>query len=178
MKSQRPRRNALSHFRQARLQLIKSRTCPRAHGNNRRVFEKRSGDQFARFVFNQREHLFVDQILFGDHDETIAHAEQTTDVEVLARLRHHTFVSSDHQREQIDTVRSGQHVFDEAFVTGNVDETEAQIVEFEIGKAEIDRDAASFFFRKAVGIDAGQSAHEGALSVIDVTGGADDQRRH
>src|SRR5215213_8922852 len=97
---------------------------------------------------------------------------------MLARLRHHAFISRDDQREQVDTVRSSQHVFDETFVTGNVDEADAQIVQLEIGKAEIDSDAATFFFRKTIGIDAGQSAYESALAVIDVTGGADNQRNH
>ena len=94
---------------------------------------------------------------------------------MLARLWHHAFISSDHEGEQIDAVRSGEHVFDEAFVPGNVDKTDAQIVQLEIGKAEIDRDAATFFFRKSIGIDAGQSAHKSALAVINVTGSADDQ---
>jgi len=60
-------------------------------------------------------------------------------------------------------------------VTRHVDKADAQIVELEIGKAEIDRDAATFFFRKTIGIRAGQSAHECTLAVINVTGGADNQ---
>ncbi len=72
-------------------------------------------------------------------------------------------------------MRSRQHVFDKALVTGNVDEPNAQIIQLEIGKAEIDSDAATFFFRKTIGIDTGQSAHESALAMIDVTGSADDQ---
>src|SRR6185436_19094165 len=130
------------------------------HRNERRVFEKRSANQLARVVFDKREHLFVNQICFRDHNETIADAEQTTDIEVLARLRHHAFISRNHKREQIDAVRSRQHVLYEALVTGNVDEPDAQIIKLKIGKAEIDRDAATFFFRKTIGIGAGQSAHE------------------
>ena len=66
---------------------------------------------------------------------------------MLARLRHHSFIGSDHEREQIDTVSSGEHVFDESFVTGNIDKPEPEIVEFQIGKPEIYGDAATFFFR-------------------------------
>ena len=93
---------------------------------------------------------------------------------MLAGLRHHAFVGSDYQREQIDAVRTGQHVLDQPFMTGHVNKTQAQITQLEIGKAEVDRNATSFFFRKAVGIDAGQSADEGALAVIDMTCSADD----
>src|SRR5829696_9290330 len=63
-------------------------------------------------------------------------------------------------------------------MAGNVNEAKAQIVEVEVGEAEVDGDAASFFFRKTIRIDAGQSTHQGALSVIDVTCGADNQGRH
>ena len=71
-------------------------------------------------------------------------------------------------------MRSGQHVFDEPFMAGYVDEAKTQIAELEVGKAEIDRDATSFLFGKSIGIDAGESAHECALSVIDVTCRAND----
>src|ERR1044071_1761187 len=97
---------------------------------------------------------------------------------MLARLRHHAFISRDHEREQIDPMRAGEHVFDKAFMTRHVDETDAQIVQLEIGEAEIDSDAPTFFFRKTIRIDASQSAHECALTVIDMTGGADYQRMH
>jgi hypothetical protein len=94
---------------------------------------------------------------------------------MLACLWHHAFISRDYEREQIDAVRSRQHIFDKPLVTGNIDEPDTQIIQLEIGEAEVDRDAASFFFRKTIGIGAGQSAHESALAVIDVTGGADYQ---
>ena len=44
----------------------------------------------------------------------------------------------------------------------------------QIGKAEIDRDAARFLLLQAIGIDAGQRAHQRGLAVIDMAGGADD----
>jgi hypothetical protein len=130
----------------------------------------------VRIVFDKRQHLFVNQICFRYHNQAIADAEQATDIKMLARLWHHTFISRDHERKQIDPVRSGEHVLYETFVTRNVDKSDAQIIQLEIGKAEIDGDAATFFFRKAIGIGAGQSAHKGALAVIDMTGGADNQR--
>jgi hypothetical protein len=59
-------------------------------------------------------------------------------------------------------------------VTGNIDKPEFKIVELEVGKAEIDGDAATFFFRKSVRIGAGKRADEGALSVVYVPCGAYD----
>jgi hypothetical protein len=71
-------------------------------------------------------------------------------------------------------VRSGEHVFDEAFVAGHVYETDFEISELEIGKTEIDRNAATLFFGKAIGICPCESAYERAFPVVYVAGRADD----
>ena len=51
-------------------------------------------------------------------------------------------------------------------------------VQIEIGKADIDGDAAPLLFFQAIGVDAGERAHQGALAVVDVPGGADDDSLH
>ena len=104
-------------------QFIETRTCFGTHRQNRRALQKRSGHQRTRLFLHERQHLFFDQIFFGDDDETVAHSKQTADIEVFACLRHHAFISRDNEREQIDAMSTGEHVFDEAFVTGNVNET-------------------------------------------------------
>ena len=43
-----------------------------------------------------------------------------------------------------------------------------------VGVAEVDGDAARLLLRQAVGIHAGEGAHQGGLAVVDVAGGADD----
>jgi hypothetical protein len=68
-----------------------------------------------------------------------------------------------------------QHVFDEAFVAGNVDETDFEIVELEIRETEIDRNATTLFFGKAIRICPCKSAYERAFSVIYVAGRANDE---
>jgi hypothetical protein len=68
-----------------------------------------------------------------------------------------------------------EHVFDEAFVAGNVNETDFEIVELEIRETEIDRNAATLFFRKAIGIRPRKSAYERTFSVIYVAGRANDE---
>ena len=76
---------------------------------------------------------------------------------------------------KVDAGRPGQHVADEALVARHVDETEHRPVRRrQVGEAEIDGDAALLLLLPAVGIDAGQRAHQRRLAVIDVTGGADD----
>jgi hypothetical protein len=43
---------------------------------------------------------------------------------------------------------------------------------------EVDRDAAGLLFRQAVGVRARERAHERALAVVDVAGGADENAAH
>jgi hypothetical protein len=92
---------------------------------------------------------------------------------MLARLRHHAFIRRDYERKQIDPVRSRQHVSDETFVTGNVNKTEPEAIQLQIGETEIDRDPASFFFRKPVRISACEGSDERAFPVIDMACRAD-----
>ncbi len=62
-------------------------------------------------------------------------AEQAADVEVLARLRHHALVGRDDERDEVDAVRAGQHVLDEALVAGHVHEPDAHVAQIELGEA-------------------------------------------
>jgi hypothetical protein len=68
-----------------------------------------------------------------------------------------------------------EHVFDEAFVAGNVNETDFEIFELEISEPEIDRNAATLFFRKPIGICPRKGAYQRAFTVIYVAGGANDE---
>src|SRR5258708_36214940 len=60
----------------------------------------------------------------------------------------------------------------------HVDETEHfSVREGHVGIAQFDRDAALLFLFEAVGIDAGQRAHQRGLAVVDMSGCADDHGR-
>ena len=50
--------------------------------------------------------------------------------------------------------------------------------QIEVGKADIDGDAAPLLLFQPVGIGAGERAHQGALAVVNVAGGADDDGLH
>ena len=69
---------------------------------------------------------------------------------------------------------AGHHRAHEPFVPGHVDDREAQAaVEIERREAQLDGDAARLLLGQAIGIDAGQRAHEPGLAVVDVAGGAE-----
>ena len=106
------------------------------------------------------------------------HAEKATNLKVLARLRHHAFIRSDHQSDEIDAVCARKHVLHKLFVAGHVDKTSAHITQIEISKPDVDGDAAPLFFGEPVGVNSRQRAHQGRLAVIDVTRCADNDRFH
>ncbi len=115
------------------------------------------------------------EIDLGQRDDAALDAEQIDDGEVLARLRHDAVVGRDHQQHEIDAGGAGQHVVHEFLVPRHVDEAEHGAVRRrQIGKAEIDGNAARLFFLQPVGIDAGERANERGLAVIDMAGGSDD----
>jgi hypothetical protein len=66
-------------------------------------------------------------------------------------------------------VRASQHVFHKTLVPRHVHKPDPHVAEVEIGKTNVDGDAAPFLFGQAISVDAGQRAHEGSLAVIDVT---------
>ena len=61
-------------------------------------------------------------------EDAAPHAEQVQDVEVLLGLRHHAVVGGDGEQHEVDAVRAGEHVADEALVAGHVDDADARAV--------------------------------------------------
>jgi hypothetical protein len=160
------------------LQLVNSLPRPRADGDGRRGFEERAGDQLRRLKPDEFEQLFVHRVRLGEHDETRGDAEQAADVEVLARLRHHALVGRDDERDEVESVRAGQHVLDETLVAGHVHEPDAHVAQVKLGEPEVDGDAAPLLFGQAVGVHARERAHQSRLPVVDVAGRADDDGAH
>src|SRR5437870_1411748 len=97
---------------------------------------------------------------------------------MLARLGHHSFISRNDKRQNIDAVGAGKHVLYEPLVARYINKAEAHIAKIEIGKAQINGNSAPLLFGQTVGIFAGQSADQRTLAVIDVSCCADDYRSH
>jgi hypothetical protein len=73
-------------------------------------------------------------------------------------------------------VSAGEHVLDEAFMTGDINNPRRRSVgQIEVSEAEIDRNAALFFLFEPVGILPGQRFNQAGFSVINMSGGADDR---
>ena len=74
---------------------------------------------------------------------------------------------------------SGEHVLDEPFMTGYVDDAEAVAVGKVQGREpEVERDAALFLFLQAVGVRAGEGLDQGRFPVVDMSGSAENDVFH
>ena len=170
----RPSRNLRSYFSELITQLIQSRSCFGAHCNNGRASRKDPATNSARFANYQRKKFFFNKICLGDYDQPSFNTEQPANIEMLARLWHHTFIGSDHQHDDIYSMSSGKHVFHKPLVAGNIDKANPHLAQIKISKSEIDSDAATLFFRQTIRIASRERPHKRALAVIDMAGSADD----
>ena len=99
---------------------------------------------------------------------------------MLFALRHPTIVSGNNKKCEIDRADARDHVPNETFVTGNIDNPSVNVVAVRPGKIqssepEINRDPARFFFRQPIGIGPSERFDQCTLAMIDVTGGPDDE---
>ena len=102
---------------------------------------------------------------------------------MLARLGLDGFVGGNHEQYKVDTTDTGQHVPDEAFVPRHVHEPQPQRCavgqcEIQVGKTEVNRDAASLLFFQAVRINARERSHQRRLTMINVPSRAEDHGFH
>ncbi len=172
----RPRRGFERELEKRGPQRVEPLAGSRRDADDRPSLEERPRHELGRLLLGDRLGRLVGQVALGERHQPARDPEQAADLEVLARLRHHRLVGRDDQHHGVDAVGAGQHVAHEALVARNVDERgDQRRPELGVREAEVDRDAALLLLRKAVGIGAGERAHERALAVVDVARGPDDE---
>jgi len=104
---------------------------------------------------------------------------------MLFRLRHPAVIGCDDEEGQIHRSYARDHVFHEVLMARDVHDSEHERRgiwrgrrKLQVREAKINRDAARFFFRQAIGIRAGQSLHQRALAMVYVAGGGQDEMLH
>ena len=91
-------------------------------------------------------------------------------------LRHPAIVGRHHQHDGIDTAGTGDHVLDEALMPGHVDKGDAlATLDLAKSKTEIDGHATVLLLGQAVRVGSRQPSDDGRFTVIDVSGGPQDQ---
>ena len=136
--------------------------------------QKRTFRQLADFLGHELNEVRINQIDLRDRNQTGLQPQQIHDLKVLARLRHHTIIGRDDQHSQVHSRRAGDHVSNEAFVSGNVNHAELEITIRPVREAKIDRNASRLFFGKPIRVRIRQPSDKPSLAVIDVPGRADD----
>ncbi len=104
------------------------------------------------------------------------YAQQVENGQVLSGLGHDAFIGGDNQQGQVNAAHSGQHVLDEALVSGHIHNAHFLAAgQFQPGEAEVDGHAPFLFLAQAVGVNAGQGLHQGGLAVVNMSGGTQDK---
>ena len=84
--------------------------------------KERSGNLLADLLLDDVDPVLLGQIALGQNHDASSDVQQLQDLQVLMGLRHNPFHDIDHQQNQVDAADAGQHVADEALVTGNIDD--------------------------------------------------------
>ena len=128
------------------------------------------GDFFGH-LFDAR---FIHAVDFGDDHRAVLNMQQIQNVQVFQRLRHRAVVSGDHQQRVVDAAHARQHVAHKTLVTRHIHKAdEFAVGQRQIGKTQINRNAACLFLRQAVSVYAGERFHQQGLAVIDMASGGD-----
>ncbi|EAU66728.1 conserved hypothetical protein [Stigmatella aurantiaca DW4/3-1] len=115
------------------------------------------------------------QVRLGEGNDTGPHAQQAADVQVLARLGHDALVRGHHQHRQVHAPGARGHRLDEALVAGHIHHPrDGAALQRQVGKAQLQGDAAALLLFEPVCIDARQGFHQGRLAVVDVPRRPDD----
>ena len=123
--------------------------------------------------------LAVYHVGLRDDDKPLADAEQLQNAEVLHRLRHEALVRRHDKDRKIDAARAGEHILDEFFMSRHIDDARLRaVVKVEVGKAQLDRNAALLFLDQPVGVNARERLDKKRLSVVYMARGADDNVFH
>ena len=99
---------------------------------------------------------------------------------MLFGLRHPAVVRCDNEESEIDRPHASDHVSDEIFVAGHIDDADMEpllvsALQNQLCEAELDGDLSRFFLGQAIGISSGERFDQRALAVIDVTGGCENE---
>ena len=166
---------ASQNLRDLRAELVQSLAGHERERDHRRVLQGCPRGQRLDFLLDFGDSRCRRQIDLRDHEDRAVDAKQMEDVEMLLGLRHHAIVGRDGEEHEIEAVRSGQHVADEALVSGNIDDAGAGPVrKIQMRESQIDRDAPVFFFLQPVRVLSRQGFDETRLAVVDMSGSTDD----
>src|SRR5262249_35862093 len=138
------------------------------------ALEERSLDELADLFARERCELGAGEIGLREGDHAAREPQKAADVEMLARLRADRLVRGHDEEHQVDPARPRHHLLDEPPVPRPVHEAQDGVRPRQAREADVDRDAALTLLTQAVRMRPRDRSDELALTVVDVTGRADD----
>jgi hypothetical protein len=160
------------------VQRVKKLTKPRpvdiGYRANRRLREKRPGQQHFEFPGNLRKPRWVDEVGLRQRHHSMLEPHERENMEVLVRLGHDAVISRYDEDDDVYAMSPGGHVPDEINVPGDVDDTHNTIIcKPARRETEINRETALLLFGQSVGFAAGEKFHERSFAVVNVPGGTE-----
>ncbi len=150
---------------------VARRRCDR---DDRRVLQARAGDPLGHVVDRHLEGLLIDDVGLRHRDHASLDAQHVEDLQMLLGLRLPPLVGGHHEQDEPHRTDAGEHVRDEALVTGNVDEPHvAAARQFAPGVPEVDRETPPLLLGEPIRVHAGEGGDQRRLAVVDVAGGGD-----
>ena len=148
-------------LREGAHQVVEPAPRCRGHLDERGVPERRVLKDRCDIGFREGGPFVIHEIALGERDDAAVDAEDPEDGEVLARLRHHSFVERDDQQHRVDRSDTREHVADEVLMAGDVDDTHvAAAGKLEPREAEVDRHAALALLVQAIRVYSGERGDE------------------
>ena len=167
--------DAFQELEDPRPNLLQPRARDRGEADHRGAFQRGAEGQDLDLLLHVPDPRLGREIHLGDDEQGRPDAQQVYDVEVLLGLRHDAVVRGHGEQHQVDGVGPGQHVADEALVSGHVHDARLGAVrQLQVREPQVDGDAALLFLLEAVRVRSGEGLDEARLPVVDVSRGSDD----
>src|SRR4030065_2532011 len=94
-------------------------------------------------------------------------------------LRHNTFISSNHETNEVYSACTSKHVSDKPFMSRDIYDPNREAIRItKVCKTKINRDASLFFFFEPVRVYACERLNQGALTMIYMACGPEDYMTH
>ncbi|KAG1255717.1 hypothetical protein G6F68_010133 [Rhizopus microsporus] len=98
--------------------------CGAVANKHRGILQRRAGQQRGDLDLDPGDARGIHAVDLGQCHHAAIHAQQLQDRQVLAGLRHHPIVGSDHQQGDVDAGGAGHHRVHEAFVARHIHEAQ------------------------------------------------------
>src|SRR4051812_39205416 len=94
---------------------------------------------------------------------------------MFTRLWFDRFLGGNNEKGEVNSGRPGEHIFDEPFMAGYIDDANAKRRQFQARETDINGDTACLFLRQSVTINAREGLDQARLTVVNMPGSAEYQ---